>query len=354
MPSVGSRAMIRCLETRISDHKALWISASLSFDRSLSSSAMPARHLGCPQEVAVEDWRRALKTILMVFVWFGVALLKSNGRSFARLWRVACTAPLASFLRKDPYSPPTRPKGSLPEVILSDSTKTPKPLEEPARILALNNFLGRLLEAQRAARRRDGIPESLQQAIFRSWPQDVPRSTFEDATAYTEHSIHLLRQRRRQHGLSTWKQKVMSGGRAATRWLKNKACLLPPALSLTIDDNTFTSRTVGQSLQFLQQLWKRVWRRPIPHDLVSSSEERWQNSPPPTASWGDAVFPLSAEELLARARVKHDGGAGPDGFTGEEISHLPLLAVVCRAPSMLASSSRFPRGMAPRAHGLHP
>ena len=207
-----------------------------------------------------------------------------------------------------------RPKGSLAAVV---PALRPCGKAGGARLQRLAAFLGRLHEAVRVQNRPVEETRALLNKIAATWPSELAVSTVEEAIPECEALILRLRQQRRDHSLSSWRNHMAQAGRDATRWLKNKAGLLVPALSWTVGANTSTSTSTAGSLEMLVSFWEQIWHRPVSEDHDAQLARLWDGYPPPQAAWPGDQGPLRDAELLQRARAHSQSSASPDGISPE-------------------------------------
>ena len=187
-----------------------------------------------------------------------------------------------------------RPKGSLAAVVpaLRPSCGQAPAVTEGARLQRLASFLGRLHEAVRVQSRPVGETRALLDKIAATWPSELAVSSVEEAIPACEALIQGLRQQRRDHSLSSWRSKMAQKGRDTTRWLKNKAGLLVPALSWTVGAETSTSTSTAGFLELLVSFWRQIWHRPVSEDPHTQLAQLWDGYPPPQAAWPGDQGPL--------------------------------------------------------------
>ena len=292
-------------QCRISDHKLLWMQLHTPFSRRPHYVMVPTPRLDRPEGISVRAWRETLED---VYELISVKWADSADKQWEQL---NFTIELAVEHAREALGceglvvgGKTRPKGSLPEVIAVESCCRclRQAGDDGVAIRKLNRFLGRLHEVVRSGAVDEAAYDSLVRKIEETWPADIPRSTFEETLGTVEEAVTKLRQRRRYAGIQSWKNKVSQGGSYAIRWLKNKTGLLPPAVTDSFRGKDVVSRNVSQSIEIIAGFWRRVWWRDQPHRLLECFEEAWERQPPPTAPWGSSRDPLTAVELLRRAR----------------------------------------------------
>ena len=92
--------------------------------------------------------------------------------------------------------------------------------------------------------------------------------------------------------------------------------LLPAAV--THDGGISTSH--GESLALIIQYWNRVWRRQTSCPELNRLQSEGSSATPRCFDQNPS---FDAHELLSQARRGTHGSAGPDGWSSEEVSHLP-------------------------------
>ncbi|OLP76838.1 Peridinin-chlorophyll a-binding protein, chloroplastic [Symbiodinium microadriaticum] len=153
-----------------------------------------------------------------------------------------------------------------------------------------------------------------------------------------------FRRQRRDANLTSWRARMAQGGREATRWLKNKAGLLAPALQYTVRGVTTTATSTAGSLALIVDFWKTVWHRPLPKDLHEQLDQMWTEHAPPQAAWPGDQGPLQAHELMKRARNHSKGSAGPDGISAENLADMPVQwwSMLAQLLQLWTAQNKFP------------
>ena len=316
------------LEPRLSDHKCLWLTGSFAFERVGHFVFSPTCQLVRPEGVTLAAWREAVASFFegvqvewehdVDVQWAQLAALVelSLKRALASLHGQTENA-LHGF---DGHG--LRPKGSLAAVVqaLRPSCGQAPAVTEGARLQRLASFLGRLHEAVRVQSRPVGETRALLDKIAATWPSELAVSSVEEAIPACEALIQGLRQQRRDHSLSSWRSKMAQGGRDTTRWLKNKAGLLVPALSWTVKpprplplqapwscSSPFGGRSgIGPSprirMPSLLNCEMAIRRRKLPGQEIRAHFVMWS---------------------LKRARANSQSSAGPDGVTPQNLADMP-------------------------------
>ena len=105
-------------------------------------------------------------------------------------------------------------------------------------------------------------------------------------------------------------------GKYATKWLANP----PRAIIQQLDTPTGPATTVNQCLQGIQSYWAHHWQAPTAN--VEPATRAWSQSGQPQP-WPTTQHPWTVQALHAQAQQMRGSSAGPDGWTGEEISMFP-------------------------------
>ena len=106
-----------------------------------------------------------------------------------------------------------------------------------------------------------------------------------------------------------------------TDWLKNRTAVLVPTVFVEEETRKVTASNTAQCLDLVRGYWDKVWPRdaaqaPLRHFAghgLAKHERPWPQQ-----------SQVTAQELLLQARSKTEGALGPDGWTREEVAHLPL------------------------------
>ncbi|CAE7750383.1 unnamed protein product [Symbiodinium microadriaticum] len=226
----------------------------------------------------------------------------------------------------------TRAKGSTPVLMKSGEirrfTSTPTSFQERK----LEKLLGRLYELER--QERQGPPDpGLADAVHRTWPQHLGR--FGGCAA----AIRVVRARLQQvrdsgmrQRISHWRQRLATGGRAASRWLATSQVvsphtLLPPAANQNGGEAPLPASSAPECLNELRRYWNTIWQRPgTPEELVRLREGRLSR---PRGQSMEGDWHISPELLVQHLKAKLPGSAGADGWRADELLAFPMATWRC-------------------------
>ena len=317
-------------EEKLGDHKILRLSWQVVFSRQPCYVLTPTHRYAKPDGVSDQVWRDEIQHFFEEVEiewtedvekdWLLLTTLLSDSLSYAG--EMMQGAPSQSRRR-------LRPKGSLPQVeqVVPTGRAAGRHNAEGRLIQKLARFFGRLLEA-----RRQGEPSpALQARIFKDWPTEIRRDTFDRAAEATSDLLSATRRTRKSQALKDWRARMAQGGKATTSWLKGGSCALPGAITDTEAGITTTSRTTAEAIGLLRRFWQRVWQRPEPPDLLERSSAA-AASMELTLVWGDCSGLLAmcttCQAFHGRARWHLRSGASMDAgsFLGAAVQQTPEMA----------------------------
>ena len=275
-----------------------------------------------PQEAQTEAWRRSLEREWGNLEPVAHGEAEDEWREFCAKLEQACGQARRQLepLRRPPHC---RNKGSMPYVVVEAHNAK---VQDSFRLRRLSKLLGRASELDRQRRREHASTSNilvLERKLVRGWPADLPRPHHGQnpvdilREAYDQELQQRLRQRLRQ-----WRHRVGSAGKAATRWLARVAKPKPPALQIRSDTGevSYTQGT-DEQLRALGQFWRHVWDRELP-DRQRAVEQWLEHVQPSNILRGMDIADFVTGENLQKAAS--GSAAGPDGWSGDEMIHLPL------------------------------
>ena len=195
--------------------------------------------------------------------------------------------------------------------------------ESSMRELKLRKLLGRILEVEMQQQRGHAVPGILYRRIFQHrFLLDHQVHTLSEAKQRVQQElrdhVHAVQLQQLQH----WREQMRADVRQTSKWVK-KSNNLPVR---SVFDDTFKngepSNSDQESLEAVLSFWQRIWARNLPS--VNDAFDFWQlgiNQPPPL-EWS----PITAHELQTQARRMAGTAAGPDGWSGDDISCWPTEA----------------------------
>ncbi|CAE7709102.1 Pol [Symbiodinium sp. CCMP2592] len=311
-------------EDRLSDHKCVQGKIQgRSMDTPLVSFA-PTLDLSKPEAVSKQEWQRAVLRAWQDQEPTPPAGPEEEWRSFCAKVESACVQAKARWqpVHKPPHC---RAKGSWPEVVVEErNTK----VQDTFRLRRLSNATGLAREILRQ-RTRNPLSDTaaLEHKLIRSWPTGVPRlATWQDRVRDLEAAYARELQLRLQERLRRWRRRVSQCGKAATNWLARKDIARPPALQIRTDDgHSRLTQDVQEQLHEVKAFWKRVWDRPLPDRMQAI--RAWTAHVRPSAAFAnntELADIVTGAHLQNAAAHLGEGSAGPDGWSGSELRHLPL------------------------------
>ena len=301
---------IRVGETKVSDHKSIWLSAHTHVAQEDGFQLVPTPSFVKPTGVDPRRWRE------VVSKHYSADLIMVTDTE--QEWSTLCEKASAAFVnayREFGIAAPlngTRPKGSRADVQKIKSG-TNKPVRDREHQLA--TLLGRLYEARR--QRLLGHPDvELERRIDGALPPGIPSGAGDPAIAAAENMLLERKQERKVCAIRTWREKLRNNSPYLGRWLRGNFLSLPVAVR---DHETGAcSRSSTEALRNIIKFWRAVWDRDVMASLQAAREQLRQVEPGPQAHWD-----ISAAQLQAAAKRKTGGSAGPDGWEQAEVSFLP-------------------------------
>lgn len=226
--------------------------------------------------------------------------------------------------------PQRRAKGSLYDVQVQAAGARGAQENLTFQLRGLLKLQGRLREWQRQSNSgRD--TRAIQANIVRTWPRklgDFHVCSLEEALAKVAQAIGDAQHARTRQAVCRWQQDLAARGKRASRWLQGKGRIITKVAPHDApDDAPPTSLSINTSLDNLRVFWGTIWDRPgIDYD---AAVWRWKQSGQNSRFVGRASALWAPEALHAAATAKPTGAAGPDGWSGAEISTWPLQAWIC-------------------------
>ena len=134
------------------------------------------------------------------------------------------------------------------------------------------------------------------------------------------HDVNRDTEQLKRHRLAAWRQSMTHDIRSVSRWLHSKSH--PNVFSVTNPQGR-RSETLSEAAAFIHQYWFDFWQNhhAPPEDQISAHLRQGLPAIHPTE------FPDLEIEHVTSIFRKQRGSAGPDGWTGSELSHLPDAAI---------------------------
>ena len=217
------------------------------------------------------------------------------------------------------------------------SNKASPAKADTIRAQKLDCFIARLCELQRQEA-QGKVDERFRARATALWTHEISRGLpLQQAKEAAEDMRSNLAREGRNRALAKWRDCIRQGGRKCTEWLKQRRILLPAAV--THEGRVSTSHS--DSIALVKQYWIRVWHR----QAVCPELRRLHSEGSSTTSrCFDQDLAFDAQELLSQAQHGTHGAAGPDGWTSEEVSHLPLhyWVLIARVVNKWLRQGKFP------------
>ena len=330
-------------EEKLGDHKILQLGWRIVFSRQPCYILTPAPRYAKPDGVSDQVWCDEVQHFFeeaevewtedVETDWLLLTTLLSNSLTHAGEMMQGTSSQSRGRLR---------PKGSLPqtEQVVPTGRAAGRRTAEGRLIQKLDRFLGRLLEA-----RRQGEPsQTLQARIFKEWPKEIRRDTFDRAVVATTDLLSATRRARKSQALKDWRARMAQGGRATTSWLKGGNCALPGAITDTDAGITTTSRTTAEALGLLRGFWQRVWQRPEPPNLLEQQRRSWNDQTQLPPAWCSRLSEVTAQDCWRCAQRAKHSTAGPDGISGQELAWMPVAfwELLCNRLQRWQHDGQFP------------
>ena len=303
------------------DHKALQVTAHVHSAQHNVHRWLPTRNFDCPTSIPSTEWAQTLANLWnqldtnppflhqpvnveQEWDWFNYLLENLFLRAFESHH---LPAPKAG-----------RTKGSIPHTIEGTDDRGRGAFLGTYATRKLRNILGRLREAKRQ-RSKGNFSSHVEQKLWRTWPPDWPWHNWDQAEVFVHHKLEVSITAQRTAILRTWRANMARQGKQATNWLKGHRKRAPP----TVFDDSGVASSPHQSLTKIFEFWEKNWNRSLPTPEISTLEQELANSnhrhPLPQVDWI-----ATPEHMAQRARFLRASSSGPDGWTGNSISYLPL------------------------------
>ena len=316
-------------EATLGDH--YMITASAQPDSSCHSvetlwRARPTTCYNLPTGVSRPEWTKA-----QAVYWQAVELPPNRGDTEAEwTWfnrqAEAIMRQATMDCGSQPRDPPGRRHKGTAYALTQHVKQTSRGSEcHSFAVRRLLKLQGRLREWQRQeAARRDTT--GVQLAVQRSWPRALGPLELNDGVVHlldtVAEALAATQHRKTREDVSRWQRQMAERGKAATRWLKGKQI---PALRIAPHDwrpeDAIPPLSVSDSLINLRNFWRTIWvRQGCDH---AAAVARWRLFGRRARFSGCPSSLLSPEALQRAAQQKDHGAAGPDGWSGSEISSWP-------------------------------
>ena len=134
-----------------------------------------------------------------------------------------------------------------------------------------------------------------------------------------EHALQSEVEAAKQQRLDNGKRNMMRGGRAAAKWLNGHTSVASPSLLYDKGRQSVATRGVNDSLHQLESFWSSIWFRQNKIDEEFALQQ-WcrQGHHSPLD-----VVDITPQDLWQAASRTAGSSAGPNGWSGDEVSAWP-------------------------------
>jgi len=191
------------------------------------------------------------------------------------------------------------------------------------RELKARKLLGRAREANLQMSRGVRVSPAL---LHNIWNHPLVRSqsfnSVVEIEAWAEAEVQSVVNEQRLANLQKWRQDMRTDQSKARKWIKEQNTLPVTSVYEASYKEGGSSTSNQEALKAIQAFWQTIWNRngPSPSDAFQS----WCLHTPRAQAlpWNN----LRAQEMCTQAKKQRGSAAGPDGFSGTEVSELPLRA----------------------------
>eukprot|EP00438_Fugacium_kawagutii_P004731 Skav210681 [mRNA] locus=scaffold346:53750:62763:+ [translate_table: standard] len=158
-------------------------------------------------------------------------------------------------------------------------------------------------------------------AIWRTWPSNVPWTSWSQADVRVQEALQRELAATRQVALQKWRRDMSAVGRAASSWLNQIVSRAAPL----IQDEVGQATADIESVEKLCNFWNQIWQRPPETQEVNRLQAEFKagrfRQPLQHDSWIPTAAPLHAHAQLQRGTCQD-----LDGWRGDELAVLPVAA----------------------------
>ena len=285
---------------------------------------VPTRNLAKPCDIDTDAWVEAINQAWQNFPTPSEASTQDEWVAFCDLvekaYDQACSLCQIAVSR---HSKLVRNKGSSMQVRPLEPTTFRLKQVVSCRELKARKLLGRAREANLQFNRGVHVSPAL---LHKIWNHPLVRSqsfnSLLEIEAWAEAEVKSVVSEQRQANLQQWRQDMRNDQSKARQWLKKQNTLPVTSVYEASYDGGGASKSNQEALKTIRAFWQTIWHRngPSPNDAFQS----WCLHTPRAQAlpWKK----LSAQEMYTQAKKQRGSAAGPDGFSGTEVSELPLRA----------------------------
>ena len=146
------------------------------------------------------------------------------------------------------------------------------------------------------------------------------RQLIQQNIAHVHETLRKCEETSRQNNLTNWRHRMRSGSGYVSKWIKRKTQVFCQSV---VDRHNRPTQTWHAAAAAIQDFWVHFWQdhaRSVP-DLASRTSSLLAGARVPETPVN--IRCPTGIELQARAQ-SGSGAAGPDGWSADEIKHLPL------------------------------
>eukprot|EP00435_Cladocopium_sp_Y103_P043026 s1688_g12.t1 len=326
-----------CGEDVHSDHKSIHVTVTCNNRDWTYGALQKTSSWARPAEVPVQVWRQALE---MAWETVGVPVDLVDlpvqtawdtfnsllSRCFLLAFRIIGSDPRFSEVQLPKTA---APKGFLPEWKSRSLRRRGAPERgEPFSIRKCRRKLARCFELKRLLVRQGFVETSHAnlaiQRLVAKLQLDPQRSLSAQARALIfqlQAQLHELETARRQQKLDAWKDRMSTDLKAVGRWLRDRES------SQSVSSVTWNDRSAcghGNIAALIFDFWDHFWQSanagsPPIEDRIQCLQQN--------AVGADIIWEPPSDDELTQVFRRASGASGTDGWTGDEVKHLPVACI---------------------------
>ena len=316
----------------LSDHRLIQLTIDHTVSHVPQTSPQPTQKYQPPDTITVDTWKEMIETTWTNQEWNFHGTIKSQAHC-NELWNNLMVCVEQSFRQacvnvQNEYSQPRnfnsrnskyRPKGSAAKVVtMAGQTKHPDRFLPATRIRQLRNVLARLRELRLYELRGEYHPQKEHILSKCAHVVSLPDTPTNKQIQHVEELIRKFHHDQKLIRINEWKNRRRHSPASVYSWLKGSSEVISSQIHLNDDE---ASQSMPEALNKVRCYWRSVWdtRQHSTTDCIQKCLETL-GAPTPIAQWE----PITAAELHSAALRQKGRAAGLDGFSGTEVSHLPV------------------------------
>ena len=331
--NIDKHFKMRLLGHALSDHPLIELTVDHRVSHIPQTSLQPTHKYQPPDTIAIIDtWKEMLETAWNDQHWNFHGTIKNQAQCNA-LWsnlmmcieqsfRQACVSVQADCSQPRNFTyrnSKFRPKGSDAKVVtMAGQTKHPERFLPATRIRQLRNVLARLRELRLYELRGEYHPQKEHILDKCANVTNLPDTPINKQIQRVEELIRNFHHEQKIARINEWKSRLRDSPASVYSWLKGSNDIISSQIHFNDDE---ASQSMPEALDKLSCYWRSVWdtRQHSNTDSIQKCLEAL-GAPTPAAQWE----PITAAELCTAASKQKGTAAGLDGFSGTEVSYLPL------------------------------